>query len=153
MVQSLTLTEVYIQLKLLPSLLYCYSQQCSYFAEKKQKWWSLLKKHAIYGPGLRFVSVLHENSKSQTGTKVTRVRSVTDTISDRSEFIFRLVPCKHMKRNISRPIQTHTSLSSSWSYVINYPLAQRKGFVNYRADSVKDSITHCWVAIVDSLSV
>ena len=37
MVQSLTLTEGYIELKLLPSLVYSYSYQCSYFAKKKQK--------------------------------------------------------------------------------------------------------------------
>ena len=61
MVQSLTLTELYIQLKLLPSLVYSYSKRCSYFAKEKQKCWSRTKKHAIYGPGLRFVSVLHEN--------------------------------------------------------------------------------------------
>ena len=39
MVQSLTLTliphlEAYIQLKLLPSLVYSYLKQCSYFAKK-----------------------------------------------------------------------------------------------------------------------
>ena len=35
MVQFLTLTEAYIQLNLLPSLVYSYSWQCSYFAKKK----------------------------------------------------------------------------------------------------------------------
>ena len=45
--------------------------------------------------------------------KVTRVGSATDTKSGRSEFTFRLVPCKHMKRNVWRAIQTHTGLSSS----------------------------------------
>ena len=36
--------------------------------------------------------------QSQTGTKVTRVGSATDTKSGRSEFIFRPVPCKRMKK-------------------------------------------------------
>ena len=41
MVQSLTLTliphlEAYIQLKLLPSLVYSYLKQCSYFAKKSK---------------------------------------------------------------------------------------------------------------------
>ena len=35
--------------------------------------------------------------QSQTGTKVTRVGSATDTKSDWSEFIFRPVPCECMK--------------------------------------------------------
>ena len=55
---------------------------------------------------------------SQTGTKVTRVGSVTEMKLDRSEFIFRLTPCKHMKRNVWRSIQTHTGLSLSWCHVI-----------------------------------
>ena len=56
--------------------------------------------------------------QSQTGTKVTRVGSATDTKSGWSEFIFRPVPCKRMKRNVWRPIWTHTGLSSSRSHVI-----------------------------------
>ena len=50
--------------------------------------------------------------QSQTGTKITRVRSATDTNSDRSEFVFRPVPSKRMKRNVWRAIRTHTGLSS-----------------------------------------
>ena len=50
--------------------------------------------------------------RSQTGAKVTRVGSETEMKSDRSEFIFRSVPCKRMKRNVWRPIRTHTGLSS-----------------------------------------
>ena len=46
MVQSLTLTKAYIQLKLLQLLV----ADCSYFAKKKQKWWSHMKKHAIMDP-------------------------------------------------------------------------------------------------------
>ena len=42
--------------------------------------------------------------QSQTGMKVTRVGSATDTKSGRSEFIFKPVPCKRMKRNVWRPI-------------------------------------------------
>ena len=37
---------------------------------------------------------------SQSGSKVTRVGSATETMSVRSEFIFRPVPCKRMKRNV-----------------------------------------------------
>ena len=54
--------------------------------------------------------------QSETGTKVTRVRSATEMKSDRSEFTFRSVPCKRMKRNVWRPIRTHTGLSSSQSH-------------------------------------
>ena len=45
----------------------------------------------------------------------------TETKSDRSQFIFRPVPCKRMKRNVWRLIRTHTGLSSSRSH-INTPL-------------------------------
>ena len=57
--------------------------------------------------------------QSQTGTKITRVGSATDTKSDRSEFVFRSVPCKRIKRNVWRAIRTHTGLSSSRSFVIS----------------------------------
>ena len=57
----------------------------------------------------------------QIGTKITRVGSATDTKSDRSKFILRLVPCKRIKRNVWRLIRTHTSLSSSRSHVIPPP--------------------------------
>ena len=78
-----------------------------------------MKKHAIYGPRLRFVSVLQSYStvQSRTGTKITHVGSVTEIKSDWSEFIFRPVPCKCMKRNVWRPIQTQTGLSLSQSHV------------------------------------
>ena len=56
--------------------------------------------------------------QSQTGTKIPRVGSATDTTSDRSEFVFRPVPCKRMKRNGWREIRTHTGPSSSRSHVI-----------------------------------
>ena len=60
---------------------------------KKQKWWSHTKKHTIYGPSLRSVSVLHENGIG----------------SDRYE------------NNLCRvgPTRSQTSLSSflGWSYV------------------------------------
>ena len=36
----------------------------------------------------------------RTCTKITRVGSATDTKSDRSEFVFRPVPCNRMKRNV-----------------------------------------------------
>ena len=56
--------------------------------------------------------------QSQTGTKVTRVGSVTETKLDWSEFIFRLTPCKCVNRSVWRSIWTHTGLSLSWSHVI-----------------------------------
>ena len=59
--------------------------------------------------------------QSQTGTKITRVGSATDTKSDRSKFTFRPVPCKRMKRNVWRLIRTHTGLSSFQSHVITPP--------------------------------
>ena len=42
--------------------------------------WSYTKKHAIYGPGLRFVSVLHEN-----GTVSDRYGNNSCRVSDRHE--------------------------------------------------------------------
>ena len=62
--------------------------------------------------------------QSQTGPKVTRVGSATDTKSGRSEFIFKPVPCKRMKRNVWGPIRTHTGLNSSRSHVITPTLPQ-----------------------------
>ena len=56
--------------------------------------------------------------QSQTGAKVTRVRSATDTKSGRSEFTFRPVPCKRVKRNVWRPIQTHTGLKLTMPNII-----------------------------------
>ena len=78
----------YIQLKLLPSLVYSYSWQCSYFAKKKQKWWSYMKKHAIMDPVWDPFPFYMRTVQSQTGKKVTCVRLVTNMQSDRSEFIF-----------------------------------------------------------------
>ena len=139
MVQSLTLTEAYIQLKLLPSLVYSYSYQCSYFAKKKkQKWWSHTKKHAIYmDPVWDSFPFYLRTVQSQTGTKITRVGSATDTKSDRSEFVFRPVPCKHMKRNVWRAIRTHTGPSSSRSYVIT-PLHEHTGLMLIRETNKPD---------------
>ena len=56
--------------------------------------------------------------QSQTGTKVTRVRSATDTKSGLSKFTFRPVPCKRVKRNVWRPIQTHTGLKLTMPNII-----------------------------------
>ena len=50
------------------------------FAKKKQKWLSHTKKHAIYGPGLSFLSVLYEN-----GTVSDRYESNSCRVSDRDE--------------------------------------------------------------------
>ena len=60
--------------------------------------------------------------QSRTGTKISRVRSATDTKSDRSEFVFRPIPCKpRMKRNVWRAIRTHNGPSSSRSHVFTLP--------------------------------
>ena len=69
--------------------------------------------------------------QSRTGTKITRVGSATDTKSDRSEFVFRPVPCKRMKRNVWRAIRTHTGPSSSQSHVIT-PLHEHTGLMLIR---------------------
>ena len=81
-----------------------------------------MKKHTIYGPGVIFVSVLHVNgtiSHRHENRLVTSVGSPTETKSDWSEFIFRLVPCitKRMKRNVWRPTRTHAGLRLSLSLV------------------------------------
>ena len=69
--------------------------------------------------------------QSQTGTKITHVGSATDTKSDRSEFIFRPVPCKRMKRNVWRAIRTHTGLSPSRSHAITSLLSYRSETVPF----------------------
>ena len=99
MVQSLTLTEAYIQLKLLPSLVTVMDPDvCDSFP--------------FY---MRPV-------QSRTGTKITRVGSATNTKSDRSEFVFRPIPGKpRMKRNVWRAIRTHNAPSSSRSHVFTLP--------------------------------
>ena len=74
-----------------------------------------MKKHAIYGRDLFpfYMRTVH----SRTGTKITLVGSVTEMKSDRSKFIFRPAQSKCIKRNVWRPIQTQTGLSSSQSHV------------------------------------
>ena len=47
--------------------------------------------------------------QSRTVTIVTRVGSATDTKSDRSEFVFRPVPCKRMKRNVPVYMESDTN--------------------------------------------
>ena len=49
-----------------------------------------------------------------------------ETKSGRSEFVFRPVPCKRMKRNVWRAIRTHTGLSSSRSHGIT-PMGRTGG--------------------------
>ena len=65
-----------------------------------------MKKHAIYRPGLRFVSVLHENGTVSDWYENKSCRVSDTPKSDRSEFIFRPPPCKCIKRNVLRPVQT-----------------------------------------------
>lgn len=80
MVQSLTLTEVCIQLKILPSLVYTsytHRRVLNLPRKSKKMMEPIMKKHAIYGPGLRLVSVLHEN-----GTVSDRYESNSCRVSD-----------------------------------------------------------------------
>ena len=58
----------------------------------------------------------------QTGTKVTRVGSATETKSNRSEFIFRPVPFERMKRNVWRPTETNSYRSEFVPVSCNYRL-------------------------------
>ena len=57
MVQSLTLTKAYIQLKLLQLLI-----AVLLFCSEKAKMVEPYEETCYYGPGLRFVSILHKNS-------------------------------------------------------------------------------------------
>ena len=60
----------------------------------------------------------------QTGTKVTRVGSATETKSNRSEFIFRPVPFERMKRNVWRPTDTNSYRSEFVPVSCNYRLTR-----------------------------
>ena len=60
--------------------------------------------------------------QSRTVTKITRVGSATDTRSDRSEFVFRPVPCKRMKRNVYMGSDTNSYRSEFVPVPCNYPL-------------------------------
>ena len=59
--------------------------------------------------------------QSRTVTKITRVGSATDTESDRSEFVFRPVPCKRMKRNVYMESDTKSYLSEFVPVSCIYP--------------------------------
>ena len=112
MVQSLTLTEAYSKSCLqlfIAAFLFCW---------EKAKMMEPYEETCYLWPGLRFASFYMRTVQSRTCTKVTRVGSATDTKPGRSEFIFRPVTCKCMKRNVWRPIRTHAWPSSSRSHVI-----------------------------------
>ena len=51
--------------------------------------------------------------------------------------------------------QTHLSVKKKkiieWVWSAASKITQQKGSVKYREDSIKDSITHCGVAIINSL--
>ena len=73
MVQSLTLTEAYIQLKLLPSLVYSYLQQCSYFAKKKTKLMEPYEKNMLFMDPVCDSFLFYKRTvQSRTGTEITR---------------------------------------------------------------------------------
>ena len=81
---------------------------------------------------------------SQSGTKVTRVGSTTETMWDRSEFIFRPVPCKRMKRNVWRPIRTHAGLNTSRSQE-SVIYCNRDGICSYyNINKTLCSLVICW---------
>ena len=83
--------------------------------KKKQKWWSHTKKHAIYGPDLRFVSVLHEN-----GTVLPWVPEAFHTRLPASVKSY-VSACGRRNEAPSRTREktsTHTGPSSSRSHVI-----------------------------------
>ena len=62
---------------------------------------------------LRRLTVATKSQNQKSKFKVDLRVSDWDEVTDRSEFIFRSVPCKCMKRNVWRLIRTHTGLSSS----------------------------------------
>ena len=99
------------------SCLQLFILQCSYFAKKKQKMIEPYEETCYLWTRSEIRSPFYM-VQSQTGTKITRVGSATDTKSDRSKFIFSPVPCKRVKRNVWRLIRTHTGLSSFRSHVI-----------------------------------
>ena len=135
MVQFLTLTEAYIQLKLLPSLVtVTYSSVLILLKEKKKSKndGAIRRNRLSMDPDVCDSFPFYMRPvQSRTGTKITRVGSATDTKSDRSEFVFSPVPCKHMKRNVWRAIRTHTGPSSSQSHVIT-PLHEHTGLMLIR---------------------
>ena len=59
--------------------------------------------------------------QSRTVTKITRVGSATDTRSDRSEFVFRPIPCKRMKRNVYMGSDTNSYRSEFVPVSCIYP--------------------------------
>jgi len=68
---------------------YVFRNSDAIIAKKQQKMMNQKKEHMRPGPGLRFVSVYMRTVRTQTGTKLTRLGSATETKSDRSEFISR----------------------------------------------------------------
>ena len=83
MAQSLTLTKAYIQLieATSKSCLQLFIVVFFIFCLKNAKMMEpYMKKHVIYGPGLSFVSVLHEN-----GTVSDRYENNSCPVSDRDE--------------------------------------------------------------------
>ena len=117
MVQSVTLTEAYIQLKLVQVLSTVIHSSVLILLRKSKNDGAIRRNMLFMDRVWDSFPFYMRTVQSQTGTKVTRVGSATDTQSGRSEFIFRPVPCKRMKRNVWRPIWTRT-MSSSRSHVI-----------------------------------
>ena len=74
----------------------------------------------ISGPLWDFSSFTWDQYELHTGARISRLCSTTERKSDiRSEFVVRPVSCKRIKRNVWRPIRTHTGLSLSRSHVNN----------------------------------
>lgn len=81
---------------------------------KQHKWKAC--RLEIFVPGLKFACVYTRITRTQTGTRVTRLGPASEKKSDRSEFIFRSVSCRLRNRNVWRPTRTHAGLSSSRSH-------------------------------------
>ena len=116
MVQSVTLTEAYIQLKLVQVLPTVIHSSVLILLRKSKNDGAIRRNMLFMDPVWDSFPFYMRTVQSQT-PKVTRVGPATNTQSGRSEFIFRPVPCKRMKRNVWRPIRTRT-MSSSRSRVI-----------------------------------
>ena len=91
--------------------------------KKKQKWWSHTKKlnMLFMDPVWDSFPFYMRTVQSRTVTKITRVGSATDTRSDRSEFVFRPVPCKRMKRNVYMESDTNSYRSEFVPVSCIYP--------------------------------
>ena len=120
MVQSVRLTEAYIQLKLV-QVLSTVIHSSVLILLRKSKNDGAIRRNMLFMDLVKDSFPFYMRTvQSQTGTKVTRVGSATDTQSGRSEFIFRPVPCKRIKKCM----ETDTNSYHEFVQVsCNYPLS------------------------------